>query len=280
MLSFLRSLRSSNWSRNNRQGSTPSRINWSTTWFNNVVLPICRGPRKTIAGASPPVIRRYTGSNAQRRNEGSSAIGSPRHHGLPFRITVSRPLRQKVERVGAVSSKNLRHHPAMHVRKPERVRDVLGHRARQIEHTGSTSVTGLAAKPIVDMLLVVTDSADENRYVPAMEAVGYLLRIRETNWHAHRMFKGPDTEINLHVFSVGCPEIDRILIFRDWLRSNAVDRDRYACTKLLGPEGVEVCPELCRCQDRDHRRDHRTSSRRSEMNRTWLIPISITGGTA
>jgi GrpB-like predicted nucleotidyltransferase (UPF0157 family) len=46
------------------------------------------------------------------------------------------------------------------------------------------------------------------------------------------MFKGPDTEINLHVFSSGCPEIDRILMFRDWQRSNAADHHLYACTKL------------------------------------------------
>jgi GrpB-like predicted nucleotidyltransferase (UPF0157 family) len=82
------------------------------------------------------------------------------------------------------------------------------------------------------MLLVVTDSADEDTYVPALEAAGYLLRVRETNWYEHRMLKGPDTEINLHVFSSGCPEIDRILMFRDWLRSNAADRDLYARVKL------------------------------------------------
>lgn len=82
------------------------------------------------------------------------------------------------------------------------------------------------------MLVVVTDSADEDTYVPPLEGVGYLLRIREANWHEHRMFTGPDTKIHLHVFSSGCPEIDRILMFRDWLRSNAADRHLYACTKL------------------------------------------------
>jgi GrpB-like predicted nucleotidyltransferase (UPF0157 family) len=109
---------------------------------------------------------------------------------------------------------------------------VLGHRTLQLEHTGSTSVPGLVAKPVIDMLLVVSDSADENSYVPALEASGYLLRIREPEWHEHRMFKGPDADINLHVFSHGCPEIDRILLFRNWLRRNAADRDLYARTKL------------------------------------------------
>ena len=109
---------------------------------------------------------------------------------------------------------------------------VLGSRALRIEHAGSTSVPGLAAKPIIDLLLVVADSAQEDAYAPALEAAGYVLRIREPNWYQHRMFKGPDTDINLHVFSSGCPEIDRMLVFRDWLRSNAADRDLYARTKV------------------------------------------------
>ena len=96
----------------------------------------------------------------------------------------------------------------------------------------STSVPGLVAKPVVDILLVVADPADEDSYLPALEASGYSLQIREPGWHQHRLLKGPDTGINLHVFSSGCPEIDRMLLFRDWLRSNAADRDLYARTKL------------------------------------------------
>lgn len=121
--------------------------------------------------------------------------------------------------------------PGVFEREADRIRAVLGRRALRIEHTGSTSVPGLVAKPVIDVLLVVTDSGDEDTYLPALEAAGYLLRIRETNWHEHRMFKGPDAEINLHAFSFGCPEIDRMLMFRDWLRSNATDRDLYARTK-------------------------------------------------
>jgi GrpB-like predicted nucleotidyltransferase (UPF0157 family) len=122
--------------------------------------------------------------------------------------------------------------PELFGREADRIRTVLGCRALRIEHTGSTSVPGLVAKPIIDMLLVVTDSADEAAYVPSLEAAGFVLRIRETDWYEHRMFKGPDTDINLHVFSSDCSEIDRVLMFRDWLRNNAVDRDLYACTKV------------------------------------------------
>lgn len=96
---------------------------------------------------------------------------------------------------------------------------------------GSTSVPGLCAKPIIDMLLVVENSADEPSYVPALEAVGYTLRVREPEWFEHRLFKGPDTDINLHVFSLGTSEIDRMLRFRDWLRFNEKDRDKYAQAK-------------------------------------------------
>jgi GrpB-like predicted nucleotidyltransferase (UPF0157 family) len=122
--------------------------------------------------------------------------------------------------------------PVLFGREADRIQAALGSGALRIEHIGSTSVPGLVAKPIVDILLVVAESADEAAYVPALEAAGYMLRIREIHWYEHRMFSGPDTAINLHVFSSGCVEIDRILMFRDWLRNSAEDRDLYARTKL------------------------------------------------
>ena len=121
--------------------------------------------------------------------------------------------------------------PKLFVREADRVRATLGSRVLVLEHVGSTSVPGLAAKPIIDMILAVADSADEPAYVPAMESAGYVLRIREPEWHQHRLFKGPDTDINLHVYSFGCPEIDRMLMFRDWLRTNDADRELYERTK-------------------------------------------------
>ena len=121
--------------------------------------------------------------------------------------------------------------PRLFVREAERVRATLGPRVLMLEHVGSTSVPGLAAKPIIDMVLGVADSADESAYVPAMESAGYVLRIREPEWNQHRLFKGPDTNINLHVFSFRCPEIDKMLMFRDWLRANDADRNLYERTK-------------------------------------------------
>lgn len=122
--------------------------------------------------------------------------------------------------------------PALFHREAERIRSALGSRALRIEHVGSTAVPELAAKPVIDVVLEAADSADEASYAPALEAAGYVLCIREPRWHEHRMFKGPDREVNVHVFSRACPEINRMLSFRDWLRSNPADRDLYARTKL------------------------------------------------
>jgi GrpB-like predicted nucleotidyltransferase (UPF0157 family) len=112
-------------------------------------------------------------------------------------------------------------------REAERIRAVLEERVVQLEHVGSTSVPGLAAKPIIDILLVVPDSSDEPAYVPDLEAAGYVLVIREPEWFQHRCFKGPDTNVNLHVYSPGCPEIERYLAFRERLRTDPDDRAHY-----------------------------------------------------
>jgi len=121
--------------------------------------------------------------------------------------------------------------PASSEAEAARIRAALGGRAVLVEHVGSTSVPGLAAKPIVDIVLAVPDSSDEQAYVPALEAAGYVLRAREPGWFEHRMFKGPDTDVNLHVFTAGAAEIDRMLLFRDWLRANDADRDAYLQVK-------------------------------------------------
>jgi len=59
--------------------------------------------------------------------------------------------------------------PEYFAREAWRIKNVLGNRALRVEHVGSTSVPGLIAKPIIDILLVVADSADEPSYVPALE---------------------------------------------------------------------------------------------------------------
>lgn len=106
----------------------------------------------------------------------------------------------------------------------------------RLEHVGSTSVPGLPAKPVIDMLLIVADPGDEASYVPALEAVGYTVAIREPDWYEHRVLRkqGLDPSAgsaNLHVLPAGCPEVDRMLLFRDRLRTHPGDRALYAETK-------------------------------------------------
>ena len=117
--------------------------------------------------------------------------------------------------------------PAWFDREAARIRAALGDRVRLLEHAGSTSVPGLAAKPIIDMVMAVADTTAEADYVPPMEAAGYALRIREPDWFEHRLFKGTDPASNIHVFTEGSPEIERMLVFRDWLRSHDDDRLLY-----------------------------------------------------
>ena len=107
----------------------------------------------------------------------------------------------------------------------------LGDRVVAVHHVGSTSVPGLAAKPIIDITLEVADSADEGAYLPDLVEAGYRLVIREPDWFEHRVLKGPVSDINLHVFTAGCPEVARMLRFRDRLRRDADDRARYERTK-------------------------------------------------
>src|SRR5215203_5558562 len=117
--------------------------------------------------------------------------------------------------------------------RPEeaKIRTALGEVALSVEHVGSTSVPGLAAKPIVEILLVVEDSGDEASYLPALEAAGYVLRVREPDFDEHRMFRTPEKDVHVHVFSEGSPEIDRYLLLRERLREDKGDRELYARTK-------------------------------------------------
>jgi GrpB-like predicted nucleotidyltransferase (UPF0157 family) len=121
--------------------------------------------------------------------------------------------------------------PVRFEREARRLRAALGTRALLLEHAGSTSVPGLIAKPIIDIVLAVPDSSKEDDYVPALEAEGYVLRIREPDWYEHRMLRKADPSVHLHVFSADCAEIDRMLRFRDHLRANEADRQLYERTK-------------------------------------------------
>ncbi len=121
--------------------------------------------------------------------------------------------------------------PSLFRRLSNLIQAALGHKILLLEHVGSTSVPGLSAKPIIDMVLAVEDSSDEGSYVGPLEEGGFRLRVREPDWYEHRVLKSPDPRGNLHVFSDGCEEIGQMLLFRDWLRSHDEDRSLYEKTK-------------------------------------------------
>ena len=117
--------------------------------------------------------------------------------------------------------------PARYEAVAARIREAIGDTAVVLDHAGSTSVPGLAAKPVIDVVLGVPDSRDEAAYVAALEAAGFEFAIREPEWFEHRLFRGRDPRVNLHTFSADCEEITRMLAFRDWLRTHPEDRELY-----------------------------------------------------
>jgi GrpB-like predicted nucleotidyltransferase (UPF0157 family) len=121
--------------------------------------------------------------------------------------------------------------PQQYAEVADRLRQALGPVAVRIEHVGSTSVPGLAAKPILDVLLLVDDPADEAAYVPSLEAAGFLLHVREPDWHEHRLLRAEGPDAQVHVFAVGSGEAERVVLFRDRLRADPEDRVLYEQTK-------------------------------------------------
>lgn len=130
------------------------------------------------------------------------------------------------------------------------VRAALGDAVISIEHVGSTSVPGLAAKDVIDIDLTVADPRNEDAYVPALERVGYDLTIREPSFHQHRALTLPAPRVNLHVFGPDCPETVRHRMFRDWLRAHPEDRARYEDAKRAAvPGGGHVMDYNARKQE-------------------------------
>lgn len=117
--------------------------------------------------------------------------------------------------------------PAKFQEHAARISSALGAKALDIQHVGSTSVPGLAAKPIIDIVVTVADSGDEAAYLPASLEAGYVLRVREPDWHQHRMLRTPELDVHIHFYSTGCEEITRLLAFREHLRRHDDERGRY-----------------------------------------------------
>lgn len=149
----------------------------------------------------------------------------------------SKPRRPDVtdaELVGGVEKRSLSlvdydpNWPAMFNVHRDRIGQALGNQRLAVEHIGSTSVPGLAAKPILDILVTVKDiTAEENYLTPLLEA-GYELRVREPG---HRMVRTQTLDVHVHLLEAGDPNVDAYLLFRNRLRGNTADRELYARTK-------------------------------------------------
>lgn len=109
-----------------------------------------------------------------------------------------------------------------------RIRDALAGVEIGVEHIGSTAVPGLAAKPIIDIVVTVDDITAEEDYLDALVAAGYELRVREPG---HRLVRTPARDVHVHVFERHDPAVDEYLLLRDRLRFDAADRALYEATK-------------------------------------------------
>lgn len=118
--------------------------------------------------------------------------------------------------------------PDIYLEHRQRIRDALADSAVVIDHIGSTSVPGLAAKPIVDIVVAVPDITAEEEYLDPLVAAGYVLRVREPG---HRLVRTPARDVHVHLYGWGDPAIDEYLLLRDRLRSDEDDRALYERTK-------------------------------------------------
>jgi len=128
--------------------------------------------------------------------------------------------------------------PAQYDAYATALQSLLGERLLIVEHIGSTSVPGLAAKPVIDIIVGIEDPDDEPAYLPDLVSAGWALRVREPGHRCLRAepavqrFDGESTlPANLHCYRPSSPEISRYLHLRDRLRADPVARARYANLK-------------------------------------------------
>lgn len=147
-----------------------------------------------------------------------------------------RPDVVEVELVGGIEKRHLElkeyddRWSNMYLEHQYRIRDALSSTEVEIEHIGSTSVPGLSAKPIIDIVVTVQDITAEEDYLGALLGTGYELRVREPG---HRMVRTPARDVHVHILEKGDPAFDDYILLRDHLRANAEDRALYESTKQM-----------------------------------------------
>ena len=145
-----------------------------------------------------------------------------------------RPDVTAVELVGGIEPLELELHDyderwvGLYLDHRRRILDALAAANVGVEHIGSTSVPGLAAKPIIDIVVTVDDITAEEDYLVPVLAAGYELRVREPG---HRLVRTPDRDVHVHIYETNAQAVTDYLLLRDRLRDDADDRALYARTK-------------------------------------------------
>lgn len=123
--------------------------------------------------------------------------------------------------------------PHLFEAEAERLRPVFGTACVDLQHVGSTAVVGLAAKPEIDVLAVVSDTKELERWQGALLRLGYRRGgdLADGHHFFKRDVKGLRTH-KLHVCRLGHPHILRMLTIRNHLRTNDEDREAYEALKL------------------------------------------------
>lgn len=109
-----------------------------------------------------------------------------------------------------------------------RIRVVLGEQLLDVQHVGSTSVPGLAAKPVIDIACTVADAEDEQAFVPQLGSLGLVLRARLPG---RRFLRTAAKDVHVHVLTSGHPQLAEYQLLREQLLRSAEDRELYAATK-------------------------------------------------
>ncbi len=122
------------------------------------------------------------------------------------------------------------------------IREATSHIEVQIEHIGSTSVPGLAAKPIVDVGILLCDCADFQSLEAALSSIGLIYRGDKGTEGGHLCIRESAPEVrthHIHVYFKGAPEWGRYLTFRDRLRASTELREEYGALKRKLAEKYE-----------------------------------------
>lgn len=123
------------------------------------------------------------------------------------------------------------HWPRLYEEERARVAAALGALAKSIEHIGSTSVPGLSAKPIIDLLVTVDRLGSADPYIEPLASLGYTFFLVMGNTERHAFGKGNPHTHHVHIVQHGGEEHMRPLIFRDYLRSHPEEARHYEAMK-------------------------------------------------